>query len=285
MSWTEERIKTLKKMWKDGKTASEIAEELGDVTRNAVIGKAHRLGLSGRPSPLGNKGNKGSKASKSSTNSKAKKKTTAKKAPAKKAAASSTSKKTTKAKAAPKKAEPSPKKDTKPAPKAKDTKKPVAKTAPEEKTVTPAQPVPIEPKDTSDVLASARQAPSLPPERPFTGKKIGILELTERKCRWPIGDPQDEEFGYCGAETIGGYSYCAEHLDIAYQARVKKSDAQATGPRVKKHTTSDTAKDDQTDGEVEDDLDDVEDFDLDDIDPDSVDDIDEDAIDDDDELM
>ena len=52
MSWTDERIERLKKMWADGATASQIADELGGVSRNAVIGKAHRLGLEQRPSPV-----------------------------------------------------------------------------------------------------------------------------------------------------------------------------------------------------------------------------------------
>lgn len=52
MEWTEERVATLKKLWEDGRSASQIAEMLGDVTRNAVIGKAHRIGLKGRPSPI-----------------------------------------------------------------------------------------------------------------------------------------------------------------------------------------------------------------------------------------
>src|SRR5689334_20739074 len=52
MSWTEERIERLKKMWHEGMTASQIADELGGVSRNAVIGKAHRLGLQARPSPV-----------------------------------------------------------------------------------------------------------------------------------------------------------------------------------------------------------------------------------------
>src|SRR5512141_3225330 len=51
MSWTDERIATLTKMWESGATASQIADELGSVSRNAVIGKAHRLGLKARPSP------------------------------------------------------------------------------------------------------------------------------------------------------------------------------------------------------------------------------------------
>ena len=52
MSWTDERIAKLTKMWEGGSTASQIADELGGVSRNAVIGKAHRLGLKARPSPV-----------------------------------------------------------------------------------------------------------------------------------------------------------------------------------------------------------------------------------------
>src|SRR6185369_7699184 len=52
MSWTDERIEQLRKMWEGGMTASQIADELGGVSRNAVIGKAHRLGLQSRPSPV-----------------------------------------------------------------------------------------------------------------------------------------------------------------------------------------------------------------------------------------
>ncbi|ETI64442.1 hypothetical protein C100_07375, partial [Sphingobium sp. C100] len=52
MSWTDERIDQLKGMWERGLTASQIADELGGVSRNAVIGKAHRLGLQSRPSPV-----------------------------------------------------------------------------------------------------------------------------------------------------------------------------------------------------------------------------------------
>jgi GcrA cell cycle regulator len=51
MGWTDERIETLKKLWLDGLSASQIAKQLGGVTRNAVIGKVHRLGLSGRAAP------------------------------------------------------------------------------------------------------------------------------------------------------------------------------------------------------------------------------------------
>ncbi len=52
MSWTEEKVAVLRQYWGSGKSASEIAEIIGDMSRNAVIGKAHRLGLAGRPSPI-----------------------------------------------------------------------------------------------------------------------------------------------------------------------------------------------------------------------------------------
>lgn len=52
MEWTEERVAKLKALWSEGRSASQIAAILGDITRNAVIGKAHRLGLKGRPSPI-----------------------------------------------------------------------------------------------------------------------------------------------------------------------------------------------------------------------------------------
>ena len=54
MSWTDERVELLKKMWGEGQSASQIAKELGGVTRNAVIGKVHRLGLSNRSGGGGN---------------------------------------------------------------------------------------------------------------------------------------------------------------------------------------------------------------------------------------
>ena len=56
MSWTDDRVETLKRMWGEGQSASQIAKELGGVTRNAVIGKVHRLGLSNRAGSGGNAG-------------------------------------------------------------------------------------------------------------------------------------------------------------------------------------------------------------------------------------
>ncbi|MEM9732936.1 MAG: GcrA family cell cycle regulator [Pseudomonadota bacterium] len=57
-TWTEERVARLAKLWAEGLSASQIAADLGEVTRNAVIGKVHRLGLSGRDKPAGKGGNR-----------------------------------------------------------------------------------------------------------------------------------------------------------------------------------------------------------------------------------
>ena len=65
MAWNDERVAILKKMWLEGNSASEIAKELGNITRNAVIGKVHRLGLSNRDTNITKTGSTSTKAVKS----------------------------------------------------------------------------------------------------------------------------------------------------------------------------------------------------------------------------
>ena len=62
MAWNDERVAILKKMWLEGNSASEIAKELGNITRNAVIGKVHRLGLSNRDTNISKSGANPTKA-------------------------------------------------------------------------------------------------------------------------------------------------------------------------------------------------------------------------------
>lgn len=136
MSWTDERIELLKRLWEKGLSASQIAEELGEgVTRNAVIGKAHRLGLKSRPSPV--------------------------KADAPKKAAA----------AAPKK----PKVVTKP-------------------------------------------------------KRVTLLDLSDKICKWPHGHPGEEDFHFCGKPVQPGFPYCPEHCGVAYQAQLPRRDRRAPMP-------------------------------------------------------
>jgi len=116
-SWTEERVEKLRELWGQGMSASEIADLLGNVTRNAVIGKAHRLGLSGRPSPIKKKPSKGAT----------------------------------------------------------------------------------------------------------------ILSLTERMCKWPVGDPKSPDFHFCGKHAVSGLPYCAEHAALAYQPAKKRDDERKLG--------------------------------------------------------
>ncbi len=173
MSWTDERVETLKKMWSEGQSASQIAKELGGVTRNAVIGKVHRLGLSNRA---------GSAAP----------------APEKKPA-----------KAAPKKAA------TKPA------EKVVEVTVAPRKPIVPAgQPLPPQPSANEispEALANVREVEK-------GAKKISLMELTERTCKWPIGDPATEEFWFCGLAVQQGKPYCEAHVGVAFQPMSNRRD-------------------------------------------------------------
>ncbi|HEY1096137.1 MAG TPA: GcrA family cell cycle regulator [Alphaproteobacteria bacterium] len=205
--WNDQRVNQLKKLWQQGKSASEIAETLGGVTRNAVIGKAHRLGLSGRPSPI-------------KKPAAAAKKPVGKVVPAKGAAAAKPAAKAP-AKAAPKAAPAKPlAKPTAlkavPAPKVAPAKKPIANQsvpAPKSSGQQTSKGTPFNPPLTPEAMAR--------PLMVHDGKVISILELTERNCRWPIGDPKDPAFGYCGLNSHPGFPYCAGHVAMAFQSSRK----------------------------------------------------------------
>ena len=191
MSWTDERVELLKKMWGEGQSASQIAKELGGVTRNAVIGKVHRLGLSNRAGSGGS----------------------AKSAPA------------AKAKAAPKaKAEAKPK--AKPAAAKPAAEEPAAEAAP--KPVTPArrqiipagQPLPPQPS-ANEISAEALAKQS---EVEKKAKKISVMELTEKTCKWPVGDPATDDFWFCGLPAQTGKPYCEAHVGVAFQPMSTRRD-------------------------------------------------------------
>lgn len=114
MTWTTEKIKQLKKLWSKGKSTVEIGRELG-ISKNAVVGKVHRLELNARPSPI--------------------------------------------------------KKET--------VKKTVKKKAQKQ-------------------------------------ENVSLMDLKLNSCRWPIGDPKDADFHFCGKDTVTGKPYCSEHCKIAY---------------------------------------------------------------------
>ena len=215
MSWTDERIETLTKMWEGGSTASQIAEELGGVSRNAVIGKAHRLGLKARPSPV-----------------KANEKEAAAPAP-----------KPVKADLPPRAAPP-------PRASAARTVAPMA--SPDGTIPAPQTPMPrivsVGPGGFLRQGPGDQQAPipPAPPRRLVPAKpsaemaeKTGLLELNDRICRWPMGHPGEADFHFCGVKVNPGFPYCVEHCGRAYQAQLPRGHRRPPpplpfgGPRVR----------------------------------------------------
>lgn len=168
--WNDERVEILKRLWQDGLSGKQIAAKLGQgVTRNAVIAKLHRLGMTQRPDSV--------KPLRDLTSSM----------------------RVTKARPAPR-------------PKA-------------------AKPEPRQPKvmsvSATRTYSPIPQGPALPPERDEPPGVATIETLKPHSCRWPIGDPNDESFTFCGRQKAGK-AYCAEHAAIAYQpAKPQKPRSQA----------------------------------------------------------
>ena len=194
MSWTDDRVELLKKMWGEGQSASQIAKELGGVTRNAVIGKVHRLGLSNR--------NQG---------------TAAKPAAKEKAAPA--------AKAAPSKPAAAPQPEKRPEPKT-EAAVPVSADRPANvthlrKQIVPAgQPLP--PQQSANEISPEALAKVNEIEK--SAKKLTLMELTERTCKWPIGDPATPDFWFCGLPSQQGKPYCEAHVGVAFQPMSSRRD-------------------------------------------------------------
>lgn len=220
MSWTDERIDTLRTMWEAGQTASQIAEALGGVSRNAVIGKAHRLGLQARPSPV--------KANEPAA------------APA----------------AEPVVAAPPPP----PPPPAPEPEPEPSPFVAEDEPDTEIEAESAKPREPQPILRSVgpggfvRQSPGeqqpppspAPPRRlvpakpsPEMAGKTSLLDLNDRICKWPIGHPGEPDFHFCGDKVNPGFPYCVAHCGHAYQAQLPRRDRRPPpplpfgGPRVR----------------------------------------------------
>lgn len=197
MSWTDERVETLKKMWSEGQSASQIAKELGGVTRNAVIGKVHRLGLSNRvggaPEPVKAKSDPAPKVEPKPASASAARPAQPAAKPAPAAAAQ-------------------PRHD--PAPAAQPQ-------AGGRKPVVPAgQSLPPQPSASEispEALASVREIEK-------RARRLTLMELTERTCKWPIGDPATEDFWFCGLAAQQGKPYCDAHVGVAFQPMSSRRD-------------------------------------------------------------
>jgi GcrA cell cycle regulator len=232
MSWTDERIEKLTKMWEGGATASQIAEDLGGVSRNAVIGKAHRLGLKARPSPV--KAN--DKAEQPAPIAKPVPKAPAADAP----------------RVAPVSSRPQPAAAPRPAaPVAATGAAPGALGAlPSDAPVRAPQPriVSVGPGGFLRQGPGDQQAPipPAPPRRlvpakpsPEISGKTSLLDLNERICRWPMGHPGEADFHFCGDKVNPGFPYCVDHCGRAYQAQLPRGARRPPppmpfgGPRVR----------------------------------------------------
>ena len=189
MSWTDDRVEILKKLWVEGQSASQIAKELGGVTRNAVIGKVHRLGLSNRATS--------SSSSKSDTKSKTSVKSMSdtKRVSNKTSASKVTS--------------------------ANSPSEPRSNVTSLRRQIIPAgQPLPPQPS-ANEISPEALARVS---EIERKAKKISLLELTERTCKWPVGDPATEEFWFCGLPSQAGKPYCEAHVGVAFQPMSQRRD-------------------------------------------------------------
>ena len=143
MGWTDESVEKLRRLWMQGLTANEIAKQLG-VTKNAIVGKVHRLCLTARPSPI----------------------------------------------------------------KVKEQEEEISEVTVNEE---------IEEGASCEFNAKAAAK-----QRAEELTNIKLVDLDSHTCRWPIGDPRDDDFCFCGKKVRSGQTYCDEHSVMAYVKALKK---------------------------------------------------------------
>ena len=187
MAWSDERVAILKKMWLDGSSASEIAKELGNITRNAVIGKVHRLGMSNRDTNNLKSGSSTSNPNKSVSRGRPPKVNKEEK----------------------KRGRPHKLKDPGDFPGTLDVK--------EKSTASSAKEMRLDENKTKVASDLSEETLQNILKVEMKSKKISLMELTERTCKWPIGDPATDTFWFCGHESEPGKPYCKTHISIAFQ--------------------------------------------------------------------
>ena len=165
MGWTEERVAELKKLWAEGHSASQIAKRLGSVTRNAVIGKVHRLGLSGRATP------------------------------------------------------------SRPVKRPPRLARPKPQQLPRQAQMRPATAgnTALAVREQTALLAPlAEPEANIEPQLLPNGDMVTVMTVKDTMCKWPIGDPADSTFGFCGRASSNASPYCAEHARVAFQPAKKR---------------------------------------------------------------
>ncbi|MCL2714624.1 MAG: GcrA family cell cycle regulator [Alphaproteobacteria bacterium] len=167
LTWSDDRVEQLKALWDSGLSASQIAGEIGNVTRNAVIGKVHRLGLASRMRPP--------------------------------SMASTTAAPTT-PRAPRKPRNVAPVVRSRPATQGNTALAEDFEVAPEVEIAIEVMPQPVVHDNVTPI-----------------NHRMTLLELNEATCHWPIGDPSSPDFFFCGARSVSGLPYCAQHSRVAYQ--------------------------------------------------------------------
>lgn len=187
MEWTEELIARLRDLWSQGLSTAEIGRQLS-ITKNAVVGKAHRLELPSRPSPI--RSRSGEERVARPRNVTARKK---------------------------------PKKNELPLEGGKNKKTPGAKVVQTSSAVSDSagsetKRVEKSPQDVSDGAAASRKKTPTFKMAPPRRVREAMDRATRRgpSCQWPEGDPGTPEFHFCGATPLQGKPYCAQHAAIAY---------------------------------------------------------------------
>ncbi|MBV1838851.1 GcrA family cell cycle regulator [Acetobacter estunensis] len=214
MEWTDETIGRLKALWQEGLSTAEIGRQLG-ITKNAVVGKAHRLGLPPRPSPIRRQDAKTAKSGEKKVSSRRATKT---ETPADGESVVSVASAPEEKAAAP--AEAVTKAPVVSPPAVEVAQTVVAPIAPspvaEKKAAVPvvAEDVALEEKPASD--APKKKAAPRPAFRPASTTSGVEPRRRGASCCWPIGDPGTPEFHFCGATPLPGKPYCAEHAALAY---------------------------------------------------------------------
>ena len=177
MNWTDERVELLKKLWSDGLSASQIAAQLGGVSRNAVIGKVHRLKLSGRG------------------------KTTKTTSRTKKPAETIVNNVASAVRA------------NRPTPAQPVAAAVAAASQPQASSIGATA---LKMEFVADAVSEVKEQPSTDVVVPMS-RHLSLLQLSENTCKWPVGDPLSEDFYFCGADAGESGPYCAFHAKLAFQ--------------------------------------------------------------------
>ncbi len=175
MSWTDERVELLKKLWMEGLSASQIANELGDgVTRNAVIGKVHRLKLSARSKPAS--------------------------------------------------AAPRPRSPSRPTVRRASSSGGGAPAGIKRRVINSAPVIGATALKPEEDYAAEMEAELAEVHELFIpeGERLSLLDLNEQTCKWPIGDPLNPDFHFCGRTPKDDHPYCEFHARRAYHQVDKK---------------------------------------------------------------